>query len=284
MPLSLQQMVSAQVDRVIRRGSRAERFDQLRSRHFWSSYLFLSDPVTNLIQAGQYDIFKVIPSGTGQGYPTNVPLSLRETNWLNSGRVPDNQNFVITEIGVTLKRPPAVDALGNFGIPSFAPSNGIWANLPAAQQAHINGGAQNRQICPADAIAILYGTILEMSFLTNNVPLGLCADFSQSAGGYSFANANWPDGNPVPGSGRDDQGYLSGDPLNGIPAAAFRRKLEVPILLQHGENMGMRLNIPRNIEVEPTTAVAPIVNRALGTGWFEIRVDWWAHESFTEKS
>lgn len=276
MALSLQQMVSAQVDRVIRRGTRAERFDQLRSRHFWSSYLFLSDPVTNLIQAGQYDIFKVIPSGTGQGYPTNCPLSLRETNWLNSGRVPDNQNFVITEIGVTLKRPPAVDALGKLGIPSFAPSNGIWANLPAAQQAHINGGAQNRQIHPNDAIAILYGTILEMSFLTNNVPLGLCADFSQSAGGYSFAGEQLSN---TTGSGRDPLGYLMGDPLNGIPAAAFRRKLEVPILLQHGENMGMRLNIPRNIRVEST--VAP---DNAGTGWFELRVDWWAHESFTEKS
>jgi hypothetical protein len=177
-----------------------------------------------------------------------------------------------------------VDALGGqAGNPSFAPTNGIWANLPAAQQAHINGGAQNRQICPADAIAILYGTILEMSFLTNNVPLGLCADFSQSAGGYSFANSQFPGAGVIVPGGRDSQGYLSGDPLNGIPAAAFRRKLEVPILLQHGENMGMRLNIPRNIEVEPTTVVAP-ANRALGTGWFELRVDWWAHESFTEKS
>src|SRR5882672_8754152 len=103
MPLSLKQMVTNQVDRVIRRGTRAERFDQLRSRHFWSSYLFLSDPTSNIIQAGQYDIFKTIPSQTGQGYPTNVPLTLRETNWLNAGRVPDNQNFVITELGVTLK-------------------------------------------------------------------------------------------------------------------------------------------------------------------------------------
>lgn len=284
MAASLKKMVSAQVDRVIRRGTRAERFDQLRSRHFWSSYLFLSDPVTNIIQAGQYDIFKVIPSGTGQGYPTNVPLSLRETNWLNSGRVPDNQNFVITEIGVTLKRPPAVDGLNN-NDPGFPPTNGIWANLTAAQQVHISQGAQNRQICPADAIAILYGTILEMSFLTNNVPLGLCADFSQSSGGYSFSNVQFPGGNNVVfGSGRDSQGYLSGDPLNGIPAAAFRRKLEVPILLQHGENMGMRLNIPRNIEVEPTTFVDPVNASALGTGWFELRVDWWAHESFTEKS
>lgn len=271
---SLKQMVAKQITRVLERGSRAERFDQLRSRHFWSSHLFVANPVGNVINAGQYDIFKVIPSGSGQGYPTNVPLTLRETNWLNSGRVPDNQNFVITEIGVTLKRPPAVDSYGALGVPSFAPNTGIWANLTAAQQAYITAGAQNREINPNDAIAILYGTILEMSFLTNNVPLGLCADFSQSAGSYIFSGGG---AGGTPGG----QAQQPGDSLNGIPAAAFRRKLEVPILLQHGENMGMRLNIPRNIIVQDTE---PVDETGNGTGWFELRVDWWAHESFTEKS
>lgn len=265
MARSLQAMVQQQVNRVLRRGTRAERFDQLRSRHFWSSYLFLADPTTNEIAAAPYDIFKTIPSQTGQGYPTNVPLTLRETNWLNGGRVPDNQNFVITEIGVTLKRPPPVDE-ANGGNPANAPSNGIWANLSAAQQAYISAGAQNRVINPVDSIAILYGTVLEMSFLTNNVPLGLCADFSQSAGQLVQENSSAVQvGDPY-----------AGDAVNGVPAAAFRRKLEVPILLQHGENMGMRLNVHRNI---------PVVDPAEGgTGWFELRVDWWAHESFVEKS
>jgi hypothetical protein len=263
---SLQNMVNAQVNRVLRRGTRAERFDQLRSRHFWSSYLFIPDVNTDIIPAGGYDIFKVIPSGSGQGYPTNVPLTLRETNWLNGGRVPDNQNFVITELGVTLKRPPATDQDGVAGAPLNPPTNGIWANLTAAQQAYITGGVQNQPVPPPDAMAILYGVVLEMSFLTNNVPLGLCADFSQSAGNYIFED----NGAENPG------GANSGDASNGIPAAAFRRKLEVPILLQHGENMGMRLNVPRPIQVtNPTNG---------GIGWFELRVDWWAHESFTEKS
>src|SRR5690349_23924858 len=102
-------MVSKQIAKVLERGSRDQRFDQLRSRHFWSSYLFIGDTTTGVIPANAYDIFKVIPSGTGQGYPPNTPLTLRETHWLNGGRVPDNQNFVITESGVTVKRPPAVD-------------------------------------------------------------------------------------------------------------------------------------------------------------------------------
>lgn len=265
MPGKLEQMVQKQVTRVLRRGTRAERFDQLRSRHFWSSHLFIIDPVTFIIPAGPYDLFKVIPSGTGQGYPTNVPLTLRETNWLNAGRVPDNQNFVITEIGVTVKRPPAIDDAGGGGAPANSPSTSIWANLTAAQQAMINAGAQLRETNACDATAILEGMILEMSFLTNNVPLGPCSFFSQSAGQYSIADGN----------GLESESNF-GDPVNGVPAAAFRRKLEVPILLQHGENMGMRLNVPRNIQLTD-----PMVS---GTGWFEVRVDWWAHESFVEKS
>lgn len=260
MAMSLQGMVQRQVARVLARGQRLERFDQLRSRHFWSTYLFAVG-AGNVIPVGVYDMFKAIPSQTGQGYPTNVPLSLRETNWLNSGRVPDNQNFVITEIGVEVKRPPAVDDTGTAGVPANAPTTGIWNNLPGAIQALV---AQNRQQHPQDVAGILYGMVLEMQFLTNAVPLGLLADFSQSAGAYQTEN----DGQAA--------GPQGGDPTTGVPAAAFRRKLEVPILLQHGENMGMRLNVPRPID---TLGLA-----AGGTGWFEVRVDWWAHESFVEKS
>lgn len=273
--MSLRSMVENQVARVITRGQRAERFDRLRNRHFWSSYFFVADPVALTIPAGAYDLFKTTPAGTGQGYPTNVPLTIRETNWLNAGRVPDNQNFVITEIGVTVKRPPSTDGGGGSG-PGFPPTNGIWYNLTPAQQAFINAGAQNREVHPIDTMALLYGGVLEMSFLTNNVPLGLLADFSQSAGSIvqSGIFAQYPDLPNNPAS-------YGGDAVNGVACAAFRRRLEVPILLQHGENMGMRINFPRPIQVQNTTANE---DGGFGTGWFEIRVDWWAYESFVDLS
>jgi len=262
---NLKQMVRKQVARVLERGSRLERFDQLRSRHFWSSYLFAYG-AGSPIATGTYDIFKAIPSQTGQGYPTNVPLSNRETNWANGGRVPDNQNFVIAEMGVSVVRPPAVDEAGGGGVPANAPTNGIWNNLPAAIQLLIG---QNRQLHPEDVANILYGTVLEMQFLTNSVPLGLCADYSQPSAVREFQSI---------GRGSTAVPVISdgGDPSNGIPAAAFRRKLEVPVLLQHGETMGMRLNVHRPID---TLSLAEG-----GAGWAEIRVDWWAHESFAEKS
>lgn len=264
MAKSLKRMVQKQVAKVLERGSRLERFDQLRSRHFWSSYLFAYGGGQS-IAAGTYDLFKAIPSTTGQGYPTNVPLSTRETNWLNGGRVPDNQNFVIVEMGVSIVRPPALDEADG-GAPLNPPTNGIWNNLPPATQLLI---AQNRQLHPEDVSNILYGTVLEMQFLTNAVPLGLCADFSQPSAVREIQGLG-------SGSTAVPVVIAGGDPSNGVPAAAFRRKLEVPILLQHGETMGMRLNVHRPID---TLTIAEG-----GAGWAEIRVDWWAHESFAEKS
>lgn len=282
MAASLQQMVDSQIAKVLERGQRYGRFDQIRQRHFWSSYLFAGF-AGSAIPAGPYDLWKIPQGQQGQGYP--IPLSTRETNWLGAGRIPDNQNFVVTEIGVTLKRPPATRQ-GTYALDVFtptdggnpfdnaAPRNGIAANLSANQALFINGMAP---ILPADAQAILYGTILEFGFLTNSVPLGYCADFSQSGGNYTFASSMFDTSNSPPDhnvaiTGRQN----AGDPSNGIPAAAFRRKLEVPILLQHGESQFMRLNIPKAIPI-----------RSLGegsSGWFEIRVDWWASESFAEKS
>jgi len=286
-PYNLKESIEAQIQKVLTRGQRYASFDQIRQRHFWSSYLFTPGGA-GLIQAAAYDIFKTIPGYIGQGY--NVPLTTRETNWLGAGRVPDNQNFVITEIGVTIKRPPATpqlvavgeddDLVHTPGSPfTNPPSNGIAASLAPSVVAGINGLAP---IHPMDAQAVLYGMVLEMSFLTNNVPIGLCSDFSQSGGMVGFTSnpyftssfsAGWMglDAGASPGGA-----FLMGDPSNGVPAAAFRRKLEVPILLQHGEQMGMRLNGPRPIYLQPLALG--------GTGWVEIRVDWWATESFAELS
>lgn len=263
---SLRQMVDKQINKVLARGQRFGKFDQVRQRHFWSTYLFAYGAGNN-ITAGPYEIFKVIPSGTGQGFPAAVPLTLLETNWKNAGRVPDNQNFVITEIGVSLTRPQAVDGDGALGVPANAPLNGIWANLPAAIQALVNA---QRPIHPQDAASVLYGSVLEMGYLTNNVPMGLLSDFSQSAGAYVQEERVQVDAVTTP------VGPFIGDPTNGVPAAAFRRKLEIPIMLQHGEAMGMVIRVPRDI---PTTTLAQG-----GAGWLQVRVDWWATESFVEKS
>ncbi len=277
---TLKELVSKQVMKVLERGQRFESFDQVRQRHFWSTYM-LNYGAGNPINPGQYEIFKITSSMAGQGYPPGITLTERETNWKGNGRVPDNQNFVVSEMGVSLLHPPRVDSDGTYGVPANAPTDSIWAALSTAQQALVN---PHRGINPTDAASILYGTVLEMGYLTNFVPMGLCADFSQSSNVYAqesaVAGAGYNQGTSefVKSTGgttiADD--LQMGDPSNGVPCAAFRRKLEVPILLQHGEACSMRLNIQRQID---TMSLAQG-----GAGWVEIRVDWWATESFVERS
>jgi hypothetical protein len=274
---SLKELVSRQVMKVLERGQRFERFDQVRQRHFWSTYMFTYG-AGNVINPGQYEIFKITSSMAGQGYPPGITLTDRETNWKGNGRVPDNQNFVVSEMGVSLLTPPRIDSDGTLGVPANAPTDSIWSALTAAQQALVNPHAG---INPTDAASILYGTVLEMGYLTNFVPMGVCADFSQSSGTYAqegSASARYV----APGVANSNEFNAEGDnmqfvnPSNGVPCAAFRRKLEVPILLQHGEATSMRLNIQRPID---TMTLAQG-----GAGWCEVRVDWWATESFVERS
>ncbi len=274
---SLKEIVSKQVTKVLERGSRFENFNQVRQRHFWSTYMFTYGAGAP-INPGQYEIFKITSSMSGQGYPPGITLTDRETNWKGNGRVPDNQNFVISEIGVSLLHPPRVDSDGTYGAPANAPTDSIYAALTTGQKALVNPHAG---INPTDAASILYGMVLEMGYLTNFVPLGLCGDFSQSSGVYAqeagVNGAAYDAASPeFAAAGTPGDNLQMVEPSNGVPCAAFRRKLEVPILLQHGEATSMRLNVQRLID---TLTLAQG-----GAGWVEVRVDWWATESFVEKS
>lgn len=271
MAVTIQKIVSKQVDKVLKKGSRLGNFNQIRQRHFWSTYLFVADPTTSKIPAGSYDIFKTIPGSSGQGYPTNINLTLRETNWLNAGRVPDNQSFAIQEIGVTIRNPPI-----DHGTPANQAATSVYANLSAGQKTYLAPGV-SKSLNMQDAYNIACGTVLEMSFLTNNVPLGLLIDFSQSGGIMTPPNN-------TPGLDANDA-HGNTAPVLGLGCAAFRRKMEIPILLSGGENMGMRLTVPRDIQMMDPNVTTPAAGATQGgKGWYEVRVDWFAIESFVEKS
>src|SRR6266481_2516106 len=86
---SIAQSLRGQTRNVLTTGSRFSSFDQIRQRHFWSSYYFAPD-TNGYIGATNYPIF-VVPSGNnGQGFPSGVVLTDRETNWKSQNRVPDN--------------------------------------------------------------------------------------------------------------------------------------------------------------------------------------------------
>jgi hypothetical protein len=179
-------------------------------------------------------LFVTPPGQVGQGWP--VALTDLETNWKAANRVPDNQNFELTEIGITI-------------LPQVSAAGGDESILPAIDQ-----------------VAVLTNTYVQIKYLTNAVPLGLCADFAQAAGPYGGDYHPQTDVAPVaPG------GIVA---HNGFNAPGLRRRFKVPILLQHGETFSFELVISR----------AFLLSVGDDTDRVVIRLDFWATESFVEKS
>lgn len=226
------QQVRNQSQQLLTTGRRFERFDQVRQRHFWSTAFFQTDVLGYII--GSRQLFITPPGQNGQGFPAGVSLTERETNWKSANRVPDNQNFEITELGVTVGVvPQAVDANASPVVLSGFQANNFTQN-----------------------------TVLSITYLTNSVPLGMVSDFAQAAG-------------PEMGT------YMPVDALvatpdvrfatNGFCAPALRRRFKIPILLQHGETFSFELNLPRAVWIGPNVPIYA-------------RLDFWATESFAEKS
>jgi hypothetical protein len=65
---------------------------------------------------------------------------------------------------------------------------------------------------------------------------------------------------------------------NGFAAPALRRKFKIPILLQHGESFNFTIQVPRN------TFVGDGLGAVATAAPFLVRVDFYATESFVEKS
>lgn len=236
--------VRNQGNQLLRTGSRFTSFDQVRQRHFWSSYFFSPD-ANGYISAGRYPIF-VTPSGSnGQGFPSGTTLSDRETNWKSQNRVPDNQNFEITELGVSL------------GV--------VTRDLVAGA----GPDSDNHQVFPRTNYQFLSNTVLSITYLTNAVPLGLCCDFGQASAAHVGTYA------PNIGTSSLNASFRS----NGFPAPALRRRFKIPILLQHGETFAFAFEVPRSfyIGVSPEN-VSETINSVI------MRMDFWATESFVEKS
>lgn len=235
LPNQIRSSIARQAGRVLQTGQRFKAFDQVRQRHFWSTVLF-TPTAAGYIAQGRNDLFITPPGQAGQGFA--AALTERETNWKSANRVPDNQNFEVLEVGVTLGI-----------VPSDVAADGSNADeIP--QPVVANSFAQN--------------TVVAITYLTNTVELGLVNDFAQAAGPQM--------GTYIPyDSGVADTKLTSRFLTNGFAAPGLRRRLKVPILLQHGETFSFTYLTPRSFFVS--------------TAWqFYARLDFWATESFVEKS
>jgi hypothetical protein len=237
----ISQQVKSQASKVLRTGQRFDKFDQIRVRHFWSSYYF-DTSASNYITAGRYTLFTTPVGSNGQGFPSGQVITDRESNWKSQNRVPDNQNFEITEVGLGI--------------------------MPADFGSVLAATYERRYQTPSAMQNFFNSTVLSITYLTNNVPLGLLSDFAQ-ASGPAMGVAVYPAVAIAP--------PVNVAMTNGFAAPALRRKFKIPILLQHGESFNFTLEVPRNTFVGVNGA-------ADGASPFLIRMDFWATESFVEKS
>lgn len=253
LPRGIKRSVSGQEGKLLTTGNRFTRFDQIRQRHFWSKHRFTPD-ANGFISSGDFDIFQTPSGQAGQGFANQ--LTLLETNWQGAGRVPDNQNLSVTEIGVS-------------------------AQVVTAAGVAVVGSEFNSQVYHMLENELLRNMVVSITYLTNTVPLGMCTDFAQASGphvgfyepGSAFTDAA-PPVSTVPDRRRV---YVS----NGMPAPGLRRRFKIPILLQHGETFSFTFQIPQGrgpfvARIDP--------NDAATTPNIDVRLDFWATESFVEKS
>jgi hypothetical protein len=277
LPSSIEKNLQEQTRKLLIEGTNLGPFDRIRSRQFFTSQLF-APGLGGTIQRGDYEVFVTLAGGVGQGYGS--ALTPRETNWLQSGRLPDQQNLLTRAFSVGVRRHPTPTGSQNQPYPigaTFGVAAGaIDVNVPAH---------------PLDVQRFMFGTELCYKYLTNVVPIGYCSDYPWPGGVYGHNTASRqgpstdPEGNVSgsPNASTATRGYL---PIakNSVPAA-FERRQKVPSLLQHGENFSMILRVQNDITLmgpHPQAADFPQLNDA--SGCLEIIVGFWGIESYVEKS
>jgi hypothetical protein len=235
LPTRMRDSIKNQARKVLEKGSRFDRFDQIRQRHFWSVFQFNPD-ANGYIAAGEAKVFLTPDGQNGQGFPSGIQLTALETDFKGTGRVPDNENLSISELGVTLAVCP----------------------LTTITDEALIGGIIDPCVTAA---SFFQNTLIAITYLTNTVELGFVEDFSQPAGPHV---GNYMP--VVPG-----QTYIAPRfVLNGFSAPGLRRRFKIPIMLGHGETFNFSYLIDRSYFVGDFVLYA--------------RLDFWATESFVEKS
>jgi hypothetical protein len=137
---------------------------------------------------------------------------------------------------------------------------------------------------------------LGITYLTNTVPLGMCTDFAQASGprvgqyapqAYDRYDVTIPEGDTegvaFPAKARMD---TTGRNLvtNGFAAPGLRRRFTIPMLLQHGETFRFTLSIAAGRGPWIWPPYGNMDGDDLVFPYFDVRVDFFATESFVERS
>jgi len=270
LPRDIEQQIQRQASELLIRGRRFQRFDRIREREFWSCFLF-APGIGGVIPANSYPLFQTIAGGTGQGY--SAPLTLRESNWPQNNRIADNFNLVVRAYHCQVRRPPTVTQVYREGQVFGVDAGDIDLNVP---------------LFTNDCEAVAKGFTLNIKYLTNSIPIGLLSDFPAAGGAYGWTQST----RQTPGAAAPLSGTLAGAdnrPHLPVPrnatSAALERRMKIGTLLQHGETFSMEIVAPEAITLagpNPAAVNRPELNQYSGA--VEVRVGFWALESFVERS
>ncbi len=285
LPQDIRGQLQKQERELLIRGQKLGRFDRIRQREFYSCFLF-SPGLGGTIPAGKYELFVTLAGGIGQGYGS-PGLTLRETNWQAVRRVADNHNLLIKSFHCAIRRPPSTDQTAQ-QLTIYPPSvltGGLVANPPATGKVDLNA-----PLHPDDVYNIAHGMQLGITYLTNLVPLGMVADFPAPGGAHGFVESsrqfpsNATAGLSSTATGAGNRAQL---PLvrNTCPPV-WERRADVPTLLQHSETFSMTLIVANQIQLQDVNSAALGANGENNdaTGAVELRVSFWATESFVERA
>jgi hypothetical protein len=269
---SIQAAIQAQ-DFETLKGQADRKFKNVRSRHLWSVYNFSRSATANSIDAnglkpGDYSVFSTTAGSNGQGLPQGEDLSEIDTNFPGAGRVGDDQNFAIWELGVSVL--PARQSV-------VALDTTVMAEGPPS---------------PLDVDQILSSGVLVLKYIDVELPLGPLSSFAQPGGPFIAAPTLLDYGQSAQAVAEGVAGGLAEGSTaspwdsrqaklttNGgnLPAApGMRRKLQVPIFLPKTVNFTFAFRFARTIKL--------LTVGQGGTGAFKLRLDWWAVESFRDQS
>lgn len=256
------------------KGQADRAFRNVRSRHLWSTYNFSRTTTANSIDANglkpnDYPVFVQTSGTNGQGLPSGEDLSDLDTNFAGAGRVGDDQNFAVWELGVSVDAArPSVVAQDPTVMADKAPS-------------------------PIDVDQILSCGVLVLKYIDVELVLGPLSCFAQPGGpfiasptllDYGLSRTADDDGLSAgglaegvagtPWDARQAKLATNGGNMPAVPGA--RRKLQIPIILGRTVNFKFAFRFSRRVKLL-TVAQG-------GTGAFKLRLDWWAVESFRDQS
>lgn len=275
LPQSLKQGIRRQEQRLLEEG-RSVNFRRVRERVFYSRHLFTPGK-GGFIPEGTYQLFTTVAGGTGQGYAS--ALTERETNWPQTGRLSSQQNLVAQGIFARIMRPPSDPTVYPAGVD-------VDYSVP---------------MHPEDLASVARGMVLEIKYVTEQVPMGILADFPAPGGVEGFVQASRQAPGSVFGvagagvSGTVDTSEL--DPAQAVQAygqhplpvlqtvPCWMRKFAVPLLIGASEQFSAQLQVYEPI---PFLGDAPAENVSsifrYSTGACEVEIGLWCIESFDEQS